>query len=49
VQPLNVALPSSEATSVSEPEVLIISDSSAGNEQPIQIGATLDPSAPFVL
>jgi len=28
---------------------LIISNSSAGNEQPTQIGATLDSSAPFVL
>ena len=47
VQPINVALPSSEATFVSEPEVLIISESSDGNEQPTQIGATLDTSAPF--
>jgi len=49
MQPINVALPSSEATFVFEPEVLIISESSAGNEQPTQIGGTLDSSAPFVL
>ena len=28
---------------------MITSYSSAGDEQPIQTGATLDPSAPFVL
>jgi len=59
VQPLSVVLPSesSEATldpqsSVQpplEPEFMITSDSSVGDEQPIQTGATLDPSAPFVL
>jgi len=49
VHPINVALPSSEATFVSEPEVLIILESSAGNEQPTQIGVSLDSSAPFVL
>jgi len=61
VQPLSVALPTSEATLDSqssiqssvqpplEPECIITSDSSVEDEQPIQTGATLDPSAPFVL